>query len=285
MNPKDCGAADLAAMVPALLALCQRAGERICHHYARPGQTEVQSKVDDSPLTQADLDAHHLLLQGLDALTPRLPVLSEESPAGHKAQRRQWSRLWLVDPLDGTKEFVARSGEFTINIALIDAHRPVLGVLYHPLEQFAWVGLPGTFCRCYRWRDGRWQWSDIRVRPLSRQRPLTVLASRRHSGARLAACLDWLELHWGEIARRNSGSALKFGQLAQGDGDFYPRFSPCCEWDTAAGQAVLEAAGGALLGLDGKPLRYNARNTLMSPNFYAIGDPGHALWEALLRRR
>jgi 3'(2'), 5'-bisphosphate nucleotidase len=113
---------------------------------------------------------------------------------------------------------------------------------------------------------------------------LAVLASRRHRNRQLETCLAWLAERWGPVVRHNSGSALKFCQLVAGEGDFYPRFSPCCEWDTAAGQAVLEAAGGALLGIDGLPLRYNCRSSLFSPHFYAIADPGHPLWAELLAR-
>ena len=113
---------------------------------------------------------------------------------------------------------------------------------------------------------------------------MVVLASRRHKGPRLQDCLEWLERQWGDVERDNSGSALKFCQLAEGRGDFYPRYSPCCEWDTAAGQAILEAAGGALLGLDGEPLSYNRRDSLLSPEFLALGDPSHPLWASLLAR-
>jgi 3'(2'), 5'-bisphosphate nucleotidase len=275
----------LTSLIAPLLLLSREAGQRICHHYNSPEKTRVQAKGDDSPLTQADLDSHHILERGLRELTRDIPVLSEESPEQLKSQRHQWQRLWMVDPLDGTKEFVARTGEFTINIALIEQHKPVLGLLYLPLEQVAFVGIPGQLSRRYRWYKGSWQHSDTHIRPLLAGRALTVLASRRHGGGELDDCLDWLQQAWGDIERCNSGSAIKFCQMVEGRGDFYPRFSPCCEWDTAAGQAVLEAAGGALLGLDGEPLRYNARDTLLSPQFYALSDREHSLWHNLLHRK
>ena len=271
-------------LIPALLSLCHQAGELIAARYHAAGAHQFESKGDDSPLTQADLDSHDCLQAGLEALQPRLPILSEESSEVEKAGRREWQRYWLVDPLDGTKEFLARTGEFTINIALIDDHRPVLGVLYLPLERVAYVGIPGTGAWCYQYAPQQWQKSPLAARKLEQGRPLTVLASRRHRGPRLLACLEWLQEHWGEIARQNSGSALKFCQLAEGKGDFYPRFTPCCEWDTAAGQALLEAAGGGLLGLDGKSLRYNCKESLLSPHFYALADPGHELWQRFLSR-
>ncbi|MFV0276851.1 MAG: 3'(2'),5'-bisphosphate nucleotidase CysQ [Parahaliea sp.] len=274
---------ELTALVPSLLDLSRKAGEAICHHYHAPGEVAVESKQDDSPLTRADLDSHAILRDGLKALTGELPVLSEESSPEHKARRHQWSRYWLVDPLDGTKEFVGGTGEFTVNIALIDKHRPVLGLLYIPLEQLAYIGLPGGFARRYHWHaNGCWRAQDIHTRALREGAPMAVLASRRHRGERLQTGLDWLHSQWGPLERLNSGSALKFCQLAQGEGDFYPRYSPCSEWDVAAGQALVEAAGGAVLGLDGRPLEYNRSNTLLSAPFLAMAEPQHPLWRRYL---
>jgi 3'(2'), 5'-bisphosphate nucleotidase len=276
---------ELQSLVYPLLSLCRKAGAVICEHYHAPEAVDYEAKKDDSPLTKADLASHALLQAGLTALDARIPVLSEESAPAELAQRRQWRRYWLVDPLDGTREFLDRTGEFTINIALIDNHRPILGILYQPLERVAFVGIPGVHAR--RFRDcGEQQWDEasLTVRNLQPGQPLTVLASRRHRSARLKTCLEWLAEYWGPVSRVNSGSALKFCQLVEGLGDFYPRFSPCCEWDTAAGQAVLEAAGGCLLGLDGEPLRYNCGDSLYSPHFYAIADAGHPLWEQLLQQ-
>ena len=275
---------DLQHWVFPLLALCRAAGEAICEHYFAPQADVYEAKGDDSPLTRADLASHALLQAGLIALDPTIPVLSEESAPAAIAERRQWRRYWLVDPLDGTKEFLARTGEFTVNIALIDNHRPALGVLYLPLEHSAYVGIPGLQARRYDDEgEGNWSASALATRPLQSGQALTVLASRRHGGARLQACLDWLEVHWERVCRNNMGSALKFCHMASGRGDFYPRFSPCCEWDTAAGQAVLEAAGGCLLGLDGEPLRYNCSDSLYNPPFYAIADGAHPLWQQLLQ--
>ena len=198
--------------------------------------------------------------------------------------RRNWSTYWLVDPLDGTKEFLGRTEEFTINIALIQDNVPVLGMLYMPLEQRACVGIPGQ--GAFSWsrdRAGQWSSAPLAARRLVPGNPMTVLASRRHRNQQLQRCLSWLEANWGELQRENSGSALKFCHLAQGEGDFYPRFSPCSEWDVAAGQAIVEAAGGAVVGLDGLPLRYNCRQSLLSPHFLAIADPGQDLWDKLLK--
>lgn len=274
---------DLTAWVAPLLELCAEAGDVIVEHYDAPEAAHFSDKVDDTPLTAADLAADEILQRGLEALAPTIPILSEESAPGGRSRQRSWQRYWLIDPLDGTREFLDRTGEFTVNVALIDDHRSVLGVLYIPLEERAFVGIPGAEASSYvRDENGSWQVSPLWTQQLAHGRPLEVLASHRHRSARLGRLLAWLEEQWGDYQRSNSGSALKFAQLAQGQGDFYPRFSTCCEWDTAAGQAVLEAAGGAVLGMDGQPLRYNTRDSLYSPNFYAVADPEHPLWAALI---
>lgn len=274
---------DLQHRVIPLLELCRAAGAAIVEHYDAPASGDFEAKGDHSPLTRADLASHRLLAAGLHALDPAIPLLSEESAPEDIARRQTWGRYWLVDPLDGTREFLARTGEFTINIALIENHRPVLGVLYLPLEQVAYVGIPQSGAHCYRLdpADG-WALQALVTRTLCAGQTLRVLASRRHTGARLDAHLAWLGQQWGPIVRENMGSALKFCRMASGQGDFYPRFSPCCEWDTAAGQAVLEAAGGCVVGLDGAPLRYNASESLYSPPFFALADAAHPLWKKLL---
>ena len=273
--------ANLDALVEPLLALCQKAAELICRHYHSAEAVNVESKADDTPLTRADVESHQLLVSGLRKLTPGIPILSEESSAAELAGRRDWSTLWLVDPLDGTKEFLGRTGEFTINIALVRGDRPILGIIYRPLEDQAWVGIPGQGAWRYRMLQTAAP-EPVECRQLRAGQAMVVLASRRHRGRRLGECLSWIEGNWGPLARENSGSALKFCQLAAGEGDFYPRFSLCSEWDVAAGDALVAAAGGAVLGLDGKPLRYNQRDTLLSENFIALADPGHPLWSSFL---
>ncbi len=279
---KSLASQELQSLIQPLLSLCHAAGVAICEQYHAPGADQFESKGDESPLTRADILSHRILRAGLAKFPLQLPMLSEESGPEKRAQRRNWSCFWLVDPLDGTKEFLARTGEFTVNVALIEEHRPRLGMLYLPLEETAYVGIPGLLARRYRHEGEQWSELELATRPLADGEPLVVLASRRHRGPRLNACLEWLEQRWGPLERSNSGSALKFCQMALGEGDFYPRFSPCSEWDTAAGQAVLEAAGGSLLGLDGAPLRYNCRDSLLSPDFLAIAQPDHSLWAELL---
>jgi 3'(2'), 5'-bisphosphate nucleotidase len=264
-----------------LLALCRRAGAAISEHYHAADAEHYISKSDDSPLTRADLASHDILEPGLAALDSRLPVLSEESVDIPTAQRRAWPRFWLVDPLDGTKEFLARTGEFTINVALVEGAQAVLGLIYLPLSGQAYLGIPEL--GAWRYQDGESEPQPLATRPLPASGPLTVLSSRRHRGPRLQALLDWLQAQRGPLQRNDSGSALKFCQLAEGRGDIYPRFAPCCEWDTAAGQALLEAAGGQLLDLTGQPLSYNQRETLLNPDFIALADPGAGLWQGMWR--
>ncbi len=263
----------------ALMGLCEQAGNAILAHYHGADRIEVESKSDRTPLTAADLASHRLLDEGLQGLWPDVPVLSEESPLAVTAQRREWDRFWLVDPLDGTREFLEETGQFTINIALVESHRPVLGLIYQPLEALAYAGIPG---------EGAWQigacdgsWRELACRSLGGGFP-TVLASARHRGPRLAHCLDWLNGAFGGHDRLNSGSAIKFCDMAAGRGDLYPRFSPCSEWDVAAGDALVSAAGGAVLDMAGVPLRYNCRDTLLSPDFIALADPTASQWRGLL---
>ena len=254
-----------------LLELCNEASTAILSHYHGAAADLHDTKSDDSPVTAADLAAHDILLKGL--AQTGLPVLSEESDPADVSARRDWKRFWMVDPLDGTKEFLERTGEFTINIALIENHVPRFGMVAVPGGP-VYAGAPGEGAWCYR-ED---HWEDIHCRPVSESGPLAVLTSRRHCGDKLNACLDKLCRRKAGIERRYIGSALKFCLLAEGAADFYPRFSPCSEWDTAAGQALLEAAGGAVLGEDRTPLFYNSRDTLLNPHFLAFGEPASETW-------
>jgi 3'(2'), 5'-bisphosphate nucleotidase len=269
--------------VEPLRGLCSQAGARILAHYASEQSGKFHNKSDSSPLTAADLASHRILLKGLKPFS--LPVLSEESDPAVRAQAQQWHRYWLVDPLDGTREFLERTGEFTINIALIEQRQAVLGVVALPLAREIYLGIPGEGAWRCRWDDAQGNsagnWQAIACRPLNLANPTVVLSSRRHRGEKLAACLQQLRAAVGEVERVYAGSALKFCQLAAGEADFYPRFAPCSEWDTAAGQAVLEGAGGGLFDLQGAPLRYNRGGSMLNPDFLAIADPTASVWSVL----
>ena len=173
------------------MMLCREAGDGICRHYRSAESPEVVSKSDDTPLTRADLESHTILSEGLRRIAPDLPILSEESPPDELSGRRDWPVFWLVDPLDGTKEFLGRTGEFTINIALVRGARPALGLIYRPITDEVFVGIPGE--GAWRIRGTRTEAREpLACRPLVAGRPLLVLASRRHRGRRLGDCLAWL---------------------------------------------------------------------------------------------
>lgn len=246
----------------AVIDLARAAGEAILQVYAQG--FEVERKADASPLTEADLASHRLIVEGLQALAPQWPVLSEEASDIPWTTRREWPTYWLVDPLDGTREFVKRNGEFTVNIALIDAHLPVFGVVQAPVGGAVWHAVRGG--GAFR-REGD---ADIALhtRRLALP-PLRVAASRSHRDARTEGVLARM----GDTEIVGLGSSLKFCRIAEGALDVYPRFGPTSEWDTAAGQCVLEAAGGALLTPDGRPFEYNRRQTLLNGDFIALGDP------------
>jgi 3'(2'), 5'-bisphosphate nucleotidase len=252
--------------LPALRELCEEASAAIVSHYRSDDGSSHRSKADNSPLTDADLASHRILLEGLEQFG--LPVLSEESSPEVFAARQAWPEFWMVDPLDGTREFVERTGEFTINIALIRQHQACFGLIAVPLQGLIYAGEPGRAAGKYE--AGRWQ--PIQCRQLAPPQPLVVLTSRRHRGERLDACLEDAARCGSEVQRKYMGSALKFCLLAEGEADFYPRFSPCSEWDTAAGQALMEGAGGHVRNLDGQPLRYNSGESLLNPDFLAVAD-------------
>ena len=264
-------------MLDALIDIVRAAGREILDVYG--SAFAVQSKADASPLTEADLHAHRVIAAGLGDLTPDLPIISEESEPPPFAERRRWSRYWLVDPLDGTKEFVNRNGEFTVNIALIDAGAPVLGLVGVPVRGSIYVG----DCAAGRaWRVDGDGTTPLRTRPME-DGPVTVVASRRHGSARLNGYLDAVAASVGPVSRTAVGSSLKFCLLAEGEADLYPRLGPTSEWDIGAAHAVLKAAGGAVTQLGGAPIAYNAKESFLNPDFVAVGDREYP-WLAKLPR-
>ncbi|NZA26734.1 3'(2'),5'-bisphosphate nucleotidase CysQ [Luteimonas sp. SJ-92] len=246
-----------------VIALAREAADAILQVYA--GEFAVERKNDASPVTAADMAAHHRIVAGLAELTPDIPVLSEESAdAVPLARRRRWPRLWVVDPLDGTREFVKRNGEFTVNIALVEDGVAVFGVIQQPVTGALWHG--GADCGAYL-REGAGERPLRALRPA--HAPLRVAASRSHRDGRTEALIARI----GRTEPVALGSSLKFCWLAEGRMDVYPRFGPTSEWDTAAGQAILEGAGGVVLDPRGRPFRYNQRDTLLNGDFIALGDP------------
>lgn len=241
-------------------ALAHRAGHDIMRVYAE--DFAVTQKEDNSPVTAADMAAHRVIVAGLQALTPGIPILTEEGGLPSWAVRQHWSRYWLVDPLDGTREFIKRNGEFSVNIALIDQHNPVLGVVYAPATGLDYAAVQGVGS----WRFIAGDAQRITVRS-SLDAPLTLALSRSHLSGREQALIDAM----GDPVVIRCGSALKTCLVAEGAADLYPRFGPTSEWDTAASQCVLEAAGGQLVNLQGERLRYNGRESILNPPFIAFG--------------
>jgi len=226
------------------------------------GGLNVRHKHDASPVTEADLAAHRVLATELVPLLSDCPVVSEEDFAS-QVYRRNTGRFWLVDPLDGTKEFIARNGEFTVNIALIENGRSVLGVVYAPaVDTLYWGGAGLGAFRCL----GE-QTAAIHVAAAQTGRGCWVVASKSHLDEATRSLIDRL----GEVSLVRVGSSLKFCRVAEGEADIYPRLAPTCEWDTAAAQAVLEGAGGAVVNLQGRPLQYGKAD-VVNPSFIATRD-------------
>ena len=248
----------------AATSIARDAGIRILEIYDRG--FDVHTKGDGSPVTTADHRSHELIVEKLKALTPDVPVLSEESSSEVVEQRHEWSCYWLIDPLDGTKEFISRHGEFTVNISLIHDNRPVIGVVYTPVQKLLhWAWLGGSAFR----QQGDDQAQTIEVKEYRNGAPL-VVASRSHGRGNLEIFLESVEQSYGAYELTSMGSALKICIVAEGKADVYPRLGPTSEWDTAAAHCVLVVAGGKITDCSGKPLLYN-KDSLLNPWFIAYG--------------
>lgn len=256
---------ELKKLIEPIVSLSIEAGQAILEVYST--NFDVQEKDDASPLTQADLASHRCIDAALRQLTPDVPIISEESGLPEFAERSSWNRYWLIDPLDGTKEFVNRNGEFTVNIALVENGRPLLGVVHVPVTGVTYLGCEGHGAEK---RSGNTHAEKIQV-ALESASPVRVVGSRSHRGASLDAFLESL----GDFEMHPMGSSLKFCRVAEGAADIYPRLGPTSEWDTAAAQAVVEQAGGQVLELDGAPLTYNRKADILNPYFLVIGPQDH----------
>lgn len=262
---------NLEAMLPQVISIAEAAAVGVCRIYRRT--FKVDYKDDRSPLTEADLLAHETIENGLMRIEPRLPLLSEESGDIPYTRRSSWETYWLVDPLDGTREFVKKRDDFTVNIALIHRHRAILGVVYVPVTQVCYMAVLGGGARK---RAPEGSTHMIRVRDNAQGVP-TIAVSMSHTDTTTSRFLDRIGKH--NLLRR--GSLLKCCLIAEGKADFYPRFGKTGEWDTAAGQCILEEAGGTLTDFSGKPLRYNTRRSLTNPSFVACG-PAAPDWRSHL---
>jgi 3'(2'), 5'-bisphosphate nucleotidase len=256
-----------------VIDIARRAAAAILEVY-RSVDVRESAKADNSPLTAADLRSHRLIVAALARLTPAIPVLSEEAPAVPAAERAGWGCYWLVDPLDGTREFLTRNGEFTVNIALVIGGEPRLGVVLAPALDRLYYGIPGKGA----WRvDGRGRPSAIRAQQTAAD-PVRVVGSRSHRGDSLDAFLARVGRH--EFTP--IGSSLKFCLIAEGAADVYPRLGPTSKWDTAAAQAVVVAAGGIVVDTQGAPITYGAAEDVRNPSFLCYADRGRD-WLALIQ--
>ncbi len=262
---------DPKSLVEPIVALAEDAGRAILEVYAT--DFDVQSKDDASPVTQADLASHRWIDAGLRSLTPDIPIISEEAGLADFEERSTWELYWIVDPLDGTKEFVNRNDEFTVNIALVEDGKVILGVVHVPVYERTYVGCRGLGAQR---RDGAGEPVSIKVADNSAAPP-RIVGSRSHRGKSLDDYLAAL----GDHDMVPMGSSLKFCVIAEGGADLYPRLGPTSEWDTAAAQAVVEQAGGSVVTLDGKPMKYNTKADILNPHFFVVG-PADRDWLALL---
>lgn len=246
------------------------AGKEILKVYASD-DFQVEKKGDNSPLTLADRNAHNKIMEYLEPTN--IPVLSEEGAEIPFEERKAWGQLWIVDPLDGTKEFIKRNGEFTVNIALVEKGEAVFGVIYVPVTNELYVGIKnlGSFkFTADSSFDVSMDFSELLKQgaklPLNVDRPFTVVASRSHLSEETQDYINELKKDHADLIFISKGSSLKLCAVAEGLADVYPRFAPTMEWDTAAGQAIVEAMGGKVTQIDGSPLTYNREN-LLNPWF------------------
>jgi len=227
----------------------------------------IQQKSDDSPVTAADLAAHHIIVDGLKKLTPHIPVLSEEGVFPFE-ERVTWPLLWVVDPLDGTKEFIKRNGEFSVNIALVENHVPILGIVYLPVTKEGFFGVTGDIENLPK---GALKWTETDVKVIKARAPestLIAMTSRSHGPALPDTLKAQLLNDFSHIEEIPKGSSIKACRIAEGVADIHLRRGPTSEWDTAATQAIVEGAGGVLMDFNGVPFAYNKRETLLNGHFF-----------------
>ena len=271
---------DMPTLLEQVIEVSQQAGAAILDVY-NSSDFGVQTKGDDSPLTKADLAAHHILAPALAQLLEGVPVLSEESELPPWSERQTWQRYWIIDPLDGTKEFINRNDEFTVNVALIENGVPILGVVYVPV--YGWTYAAASSLGAVKIdSDGR---RAIGVRTvasrLDTQQPVQLVASRRHGAEAIEALVARAEQALGKVERVSMGSSLKLCLVAEGEADLYPRLALTSEWDTAAAQAVVEAAGGTVVDSNFELLRYNQKDDILNPFFHVIGDSSFN-WQSVI---
>ena len=260
---------DVTALIPSLKAIAQASGEAILSVYDQ-NDLGVQTKQDNTPVTKADLKANEIIEAGLKALPVQYPILSEESAHTPYSERQYWQRYWLVDPLDGTQEFINRNGQFSVNIGLIEEGYPLLGMVHIPVTNTSYWG--GKSMGAFR-QKGYGAHERIHPRAFDPGKSLVVLGSRSYLTERAQKYLKHLRTLYPNLESRQVGSSLKSCQIAEGVADIYPRLGPTSEWDTGAVQAVVEGAGGLFLNPEGERFAYNWKESLLNSDFLVLGDP------------
>ncbi|WP_417762323.1 3'(2'),5'-bisphosphate nucleotidase CysQ [Shewanella sp.] len=268
MNPE--------ALLDQVVSIATSAGQVIREIYQQ-GSFEREIKADDTPVTSADMASHELIVAQLQALTPDIPVLSEEDADIPLSERQQWSRYWLVDPLDGTGEFIAGSGDFSVIIALVDNHRPVMGVVYVPMTEVCYFAMTGL--GAYKKAQGAVKQIHSKQLSLNDAQPLRIAVSRRQDPQKVLGLFT--DASQCELVVLG-GAALKSCLVAEGHADCYVRVGPTGEWDTGAAQIIIEEAGGQLCDIHLQPLSYNRRETLINPDFIVMGTPALP-WQQILK--
>ena len=230
----------------------------------------VNSKEDKSPITQADINSNDLIVNRLKKLESNIPILTEESVVEWK-NRKDWIKYWLIDPLDGTKEFINRNGEFTVNISLIENNYPIFGIIYSPVKSLLYYALKNNGCYKIKTNSNLTTLKNFNKINIHKEKNITtkVIGSRSHSSKEF---LNWVEKKFTNFELITIGSSLKFGILAEGKADVYPRLGPTSEWDIAAGHIILEEAGGKLKTIDNKDILYNTKDDILNPHFIAYGN-------------
>ena len=274
---------ELERLIPALKEIVKSAGDAILNVYHAAGEIKVENKSDDSPVTKADHAAHIIIEKGLQNLHAHYPILSEEGGLPDFETRKHWNRYWLVDPLDGTKEFISKNGEFTVNIALIDGTKPILGIVYVPVTGVLYYGIDHTESGIsFAIKETKSNKKELSVSPVNFDTDLVVVGSRRHGAEALDALLANIESEFASLELISMGSSLKICAIAEGNAHWYPRLALTSEWDTAAAHAVLNGAGGKILNESLVELNYNQKDSLLNPFFHAVGDQNFA-WKTLIK--
>lgn len=275
---------EIESLIEPLKAIVISAGEAILKVYHASGEIEVESKSDDSPVTKADHAAHLIIDEGLRTLSAHYPILSEEGGLPDFAERQTWQRYWLVDPLDGTKEFINKNGEFTVNIALIENNKPILGIVYVPVSGVIYYGIHQTSKqKSFAIKEYKDKKETLSVANVSFDTNLIVVGSRRHGAEALDALLEKIEPQFASTKLVSMGSSLKICAIAEGHAHWYPRLALTSEWDTAAAHAVLNGAGGEILNESLETLSYNQKDSMLNPYFHALGDQAFD-WKALINQ-